>query len=216
MAETQIGDRPAMNPPGGWQLPAAACCLGILSGAIALLAAPAQAQSSACDQLKRVLATRLAGDPRSYTLEAVPAGTPLPPGGQFIGNCEGGTRKILYRRGTAAQPASTPDVPKPAAPAPPPTRGVVAPIPALRAADVDAASAVPPKENPADMAARPAPLAEPPQETIFWRQWAAEFTMGRWVWIWALLGVPIAWGAWAWWAHRRAFDAAGLPRGPRL
>jgi Protein of unknown function (DUF1161) len=55
-----------------------------------LLAAGAQAQTP-CDQLKAVLAARIdAAGARGYSLEAVPAGTPVPPSAKFIGTCEGG------------------------------------------------------------------------------------------------------------------------------
>jgi hypothetical protein len=39
---------------------------------------------------------------------------------------------------------------------------------------------------------------------------------GLWPWVVALLLLPLAAWGWAWFSHRRAFDAAGLPRGPRL
>ena len=80
-----------------------------------LLAAGAQAQTP-CDQLKAVLAARIdAAGARGYSLEAVPAGTPVPPSAKVIGTCEGGASKILYRRGGAARPTSdTPEAAQPA------------------------------------------------------------------------------------------------------
>jgi hypothetical protein len=42
------------------------------------------------------------------------------------------------------------------------------------------------------------------------------FLFDNWPWLCALLLVPLAAWAWAWAAHRRAYDEAGLPRGPRL
>ncbi|HJV95131.1 MAG TPA: DUF1161 domain-containing protein, partial [Albitalea sp.] len=53
------------------------------------LAASAQAQTSACDQLKDTLAARIeATGVRGYSLEAVPAATPVPSGAKVIGTCE--------------------------------------------------------------------------------------------------------------------------------
>ncbi|MBC7955323.1 MAG: hypothetical protein H7Y33_05575 [Cytophagales bacterium] len=37
-----------------------------------------------------------------------------------------------------------------------------------------------------------------------------------WRWVLALLLLSLAAWGWAWFAHHRAYDAAGLPRGPRL
>jgi hypothetical protein len=47
-------------------------------------------------------------------------------------------------------------------------------------------------------------------------QRVAEFLRQQWHWI--ALGVFVMLGAsaWAWLAHRSAYDEAGLPRGPKL
>lgn len=64
-----------------------------------MLAADALAQSSACDQLKSVLAARIeASGVRGYSLEAVPADALVPRDAKAIGNCDAGATKILYRR----------------------------------------------------------------------------------------------------------------------
>jgi len=46
--------------------------------------------------------------------------------------------------------------------------------------------------------------------------WAGDFLTERWPWLLALVLLPLAAWLWAWLAHRRAYDAAGLPRGPKL
>jgi len=48
----------------------------------------------------------------------------------------------------------------------------------------------------------------PPDAPTFWAE--------NWPWIAALLLLPLGAWAWAWFAHHRAYDKAGLPRGPRL
>jgi hypothetical protein len=98
------------------RLTAICCTLTTLQVASMLLATGAHAQTNACDQLKSVLAARIdASGVRGYTLETVPASTPVPPGAKVIGNCESGASKILYRRGGATRPASdAPDAAEPA------------------------------------------------------------------------------------------------------
>ena len=44
----------------------------------------------------------------------------------------------------------------------------------------------------------------------------ADTAPSPWRWLWALLALPPAGWLWAWIQHRRRYDAAGLPRGPRL
>ena len=70
-------------------------------------AAGAQAQSSACDDFKAVLAARIESTGvRGYSLETVPASASVPSDAKVIGTCESGARKILYRRWGAARAAS--------------------------------------------------------------------------------------------------------------
>jgi hypothetical protein len=79
----------------------------MLQAATMLLAAGAQAQVNPCDQLKGVLAAGIdAAGVRGYTLETVPAGTPVPPDAKAIGTCEAGASKILYRRWGATRPST--------------------------------------------------------------------------------------------------------------
>jgi len=216
MVEVKADDRARKRPCGGRRCHGAGWRLRIGAGTAAwLIAAATQAQSNACDQLRRSLAERLPGDSRSYSLEAVPSGTPLPPGGKFIGNCEGGARKILYRRGAVAQLASAPAAAPPAA-ATPPKREVL-PDPARRPTDpnVAVAVAINPNESTGVPVLQP-PDTKPPSQAVAWRQSTAGFATGHWPWLLALAMMPLAWSAWAWWSYRRAYDAAGLPRGPRL
>lgn len=217
MAQARVGEGTAIAPRG---LKTLVRRLRQLGGTAALLiAASAQAQSGACEQLKRSLAERLQGDPRSYSLEVVPSDTSLPRGGKFIGSCEGGARKILYRRGAAGEPASSPVAPAldvdVAAPrrvatpgaAPLPANTASAPVTAVHASAPDAGGPI---------SLEPAASGLLPKSTAGWASAVFRFGARYWLWIVALLLVPMAWIAWTWWSHHKAYDAAGLPRGPRL
>lgn len=73
----------------------------------AVPACSAQAQTSACDDFKAVLAARIESTGvRGYSLETVPAGVPVPSGAKVIGTCESSAFKILYRRWGAAGASS--------------------------------------------------------------------------------------------------------------
>ncbi len=189
-----------------------------------LLAAGAYAQANPCDQLKGVLAARLdASGVRGYTLETVPARSPVPAGAKVIGTCQGGASKILYRRSGATRPSSDdPDAAQPAAKpqaivvpneqtAPPPAASAVAP-PLGNAGQVQAARSD-------DRAVAP-PQSMPPGKTaganVPLAQQASEFMAEHWRWFGALAFVLIAALIWVWHVHRTAYDEAGLPRGPRL
>lgn len=199
----------------------------------------AVAQGSACDQLKATLAARIeATGVRGYSLEAVPAATKVPAGAKAIGNCEGGARKILYRRwGGASATASAPVVsteqppPKrqpPASRAEPPApvaslptqKPVVVPIQAPEPAMAEPvrqkeAEPVRPAE-PAPPSAAPAVSVEPNPETPPLSQRVSGFVTTHWRWLLALLLVPLIALGWVWRAHHLAYDKNGLPRGPRL
>jgi hypothetical protein len=170
-----------------------------------LLAAGAQAQTP-CDQLKAVLAARIdAAGARGYSLEAVPAGTPVPAGAKVIGTCEGGASKILYRREAAARPA-----PRPVSPSNEAAASAVAPAPgngsqAAMVRDVDHAAAQP-QPTPPD---KPAATKHPPAQE------ASRFIAEHWRWIGALVFVSLAAAIWVWHAYFSAYDKAGLPRGRR-
>lgn len=208
-----------------------------------LLAAGAQAQTPACDQLKDRLAVRVNAVSRGLTLEAVQADTPVPPGAKVIGTCEAGAYKVLLLGGgstqpspgaaSAAEPASAPQaiavparrapevqrdraVQAASAPAPSPT-----PVPVARsmeAASAPATSAAE-RETSQEAAATPSAPRQPddtPGAAVSLGQQAAAFLASYWQWVLPLLGLPLVAWLWAWLAHRRAYDSAGLPRGPRL
>jgi hypothetical protein len=207
---------------------------------ICVVPAGALAQANACDQLKSTLAARIeATGVRGYSLEAVPAATPVPAGAKAIGNCEGGERKVLYRRwggasaAAGAQAAVAPPMlaPEPPAKRPPVRPNLPAPVasvaattqapavkveaanpPPGRASEVDVVRAAEPAMSPAAQARPSEPLAEKPALS----QQVAEFVATHWRWLLALLLVPLAALGWAWRAHHLAFDKNGLPRGPRL
>jgi hypothetical protein len=212
---------------------------------ICVVPAGALAQANACDQLKTTLAARIeATGVRGYSLEAVPAATPVPAGAKAIGNCEGGARKVLYRRWGGASAASgaqaTVAPASPAAPtvAPEPSakRPLVRPNPPAPVVSAAVETAAPvvkveaPKPPPArasevdvvraaEPAALPTAQAQPldsPAEQPSLSQQVSEFAATHWRWLLALLLVPLATLGWAWRAHHLAFDKNGLPRGPRL
>jgi hypothetical protein len=255
------------------------------------LAERALAQSNACEQLKSKLAARIDPSIRGHSLEIVPASTPVPSGAKVIGTCEGGARKVLFRRfggSTESSAAASAETPAPApAPPPAPTPKVVAvpiektprpadlraerasvpapvpaPVPRPAPAVVVAAAPVPVPaplplsnssapasaapistkvaEKPAGAAstsaeiARPADIPEikpadippdtPPAANESLTRRVSDFIAAKWrqlgplqwQWLWALLALPFGAWLWAWMAHRRAYDEAGLPRGPKI
>ena len=118
----------------------------------------------------------------------------------------------------APQPAPSPPPPSPA-PAPPP---VVAPviITAAEPVKVAAASSPPPALTLASASRDPitlpsVPAADPADTPSPAGRFQAGFA-ADWRWLWALLLLPLVGWMWSWIQHRRHYDAAGLPRGPRL
>jgi len=231
------------------------------------LSTHAAAQSNACDMLKASLASRIPPEIKGYSMDAVPAKAPVPPGGKVIGNCDGGAFKIVYRRfgGTpvaaageggaeasaaSASPTGAPaaSMAKPVTPAPAPVPVVAAPPPAPKPAPPPPAPPAPPPPAPVPAPAPPAvprlpdasappasaplrgPVLEPPPAVSIPAPMTdtekppapvetsteAPIAPSPWRWAWALLALPaLAWlGAWI--VHRRAYDSAGLPRGPKL
>jgi hypothetical protein len=112
-------------------------------------------------------------------------------------------------------PAPRPEpAPQPRAAATPPAErpqpAVVAPLPSIPSdttSDTTSGTA-------SDPAADPRTGSDPSSPGLL--DEAAAFTAAHWPWLSAVLLLPLMlWGG-AWIAHRRSYDAAGLPRGPRL
>ena len=192
-----------------------------------LVAGAAQAQANACDQLKAVLAARIdASGVRGYSLETVPAGTPVPAGAKIIGTCEAGANKILYRRWGGASPS--PGVQADPSSQPAPASAISAmPAPVSRSNEVAPVAEPPPAQasevatvRDADRAVTRQPQEMPPDKaavaSVPLSRQASEFMAKHWRWIGALFFALIAASIWVWHAHRSAYDEAGLPRGPRL
>ena len=118
------------------------------------------AQANACDQLKATLAARIeATGVRGYSLEAVPAATPVPAGAKAIGNCEGGERKILYRRWGGASAAAGVDAA--VAPASAASATAAPEAPAKRSASAARTNASAPVASAAASSRASAPAAAP-------------------------------------------------------
>ena len=65
-----------------------------------LIASPALAQRKDCDELKAEIDAKIkANGVPAYTLEIVPTDQVKDGDGQVIGSCDGGTKKIVYKRG---------------------------------------------------------------------------------------------------------------------
>ena len=216
-----------------------------------LLAHGAHAQANACDQLKAALVARIDPGIRGYSLEAVPGSSPVPPGAKVIGTCEGGARKILFRRsgsppsstGTASavEPASAP--PASAAPVetnrrlalassdlasqlaatpasvtrlpPGPPAGVAKPLAEVHASGPGAMASAGASDVPSGEPV-PAQRDLPVMAGAPFAQRVAEFLGRYWPWMAALALVPLGALLRVWLAHRSGYDAAGLPRGPKL
>ncbi len=102
-------------------------------------------------------------------------------------------------------PASSPSVALPPAPKPEPEKLSVTEVVAARSL----APAVTTPPVPTQLNTVPTATAEPsPRGTGFLAR--------NWQWILALVTLPLLAWAWLWYVHRRDYDEAGLPRGPRL
>ena len=66
--------------------------------ALLLVAAPAMAQRKDCEELKSEIEAKIkANGVKEFTLEIVAAEDKKE--GNVVGSCDGGTKKILYKRG---------------------------------------------------------------------------------------------------------------------
>ena len=83
--------------------------------------------------------------------------------------------------------------------------GEPSPAPAATPPIVVAAASEPAPDKPAA-----ADTVSAPSSTI------ADLGLAYWPWLAALVAVPLAAWAWFWFAYRRFYDKAGLPRGPKL
>jgi hypothetical protein len=70
----------------------------IVLAALALASSPAWAGS--CDDLKSAIAAKIdAKGVKGYTLDIVPTADVKDGDGKVVGSCEGGNKKIVYKRG---------------------------------------------------------------------------------------------------------------------
>jgi hypothetical protein len=126
------------------------------------------------------------------------------------------TEVVADDRAPAPVPAPMPDptpAPAPAAaPAVVPAAMTPALMPAPASQSVTLASEI---AAPTPPAKDSIPVA-PPAKTSSLLQQATELAAGYWHYLLALVLVPIAAWLWSWVTYRRAYDKAGLPRGPRL
>ncbi len=151
-------------------------------------------------------------------------------------NAQAATSAVLAPASAAAVKAPV-VVAQPALPVPMPaprsaelaTRPADAPSPdiaprAVRASEPEAPAFMGPLPEPEKVAlndtapapAVQAPPVEEPAASDSRTQRAGGFVARNWLWVLPLILLPLAAWAGMWLAHRRAYDEAGLPRGPRL
>jgi hypothetical protein len=76
----------------------------LLMTALALAATPAWSQVKPCEELKSEIEAKIrANGVADFTLTIVDKDAPED--GKVVGTCDGGTRKILYKRGGTQTPA---------------------------------------------------------------------------------------------------------------
>lgn len=114
-------------------------------------------------------------------------------------------REVAMPKPAITEPASSPSL------SPPPAPTVPAAI-TTSASSVVAAQAMPEPISRAAQAGEATPAVQAPS----WTARVSDFWAAYWPWIGAALLVPLAVLLWAWYAYNRDYDAAGLPRGPKL
>jgi uncharacterized protein DUF1161 len=66
-----------------------------------LIASPALAQRKNCDELKAEIEGKIkANGVKMFTLDVVPTEQVKEGDGKVVGSCDGGTQKIVYKRGS--------------------------------------------------------------------------------------------------------------------
>ncbi len=78
----------------------------VLSATVGLLATPAEAARKPCEELRAEIAERIdAKGVTSYSLQIVSPEEVA--SGRVVGSCDGGTRRIVYARGTTSAESSS-------------------------------------------------------------------------------------------------------------
>ncbi|AKJ27125.1 DUF1161 domain-containing protein [Caldimonas brevitalea] len=81
---------------------------------------------------------------------------------------------------------------------------------------VDEAAAIDARATNTTLSLQPQAVAGAAGEQPTLVERTSRFALAYWRWLLALVLLPLGLGAWAWLDHHRTYDAAGLPRGPRL
>lgn len=213
----------------------------LILAAAGCVAAGAQAQSS-CEQFRDRLAERMEADAKGLVLAIGPGSAAVPSGAKVVGNCEGGARKVLLFRSaaaaaawtaggasSAARPASaaaTAGEAKPVAETKPAAVAPAGPAPAASAGTAPKRGAAPPvvvpaaPEGPAPIVSAAASAPQAPSAESALPPASGPRLVDRlrehWPWVAVPGALLLVAALWAWIAYRRAYDAQGLPRGPRL
>lgn len=202
------------------------------------------AAAKTCDEVKAEIAQRLdEAGLQGYSLEILPAGVAAN-GAKVVGHCGGSRKIAYRRFAAKPTPAAvsetrqapvSPPLPDVAPPSPAPRREAKPPPAQPVLALAAPAQASMPTQPPAPQApAKPEPtppvITQPPVSAAVKPEAApasqtggaqaisanlgGDFLASHWVWLWAVLLLPLL--AWVWRWRAGAVDAAGLPRGPRL